>query len=33
MAINDDYGPTIFHNTANNPGICWKFPSVSLEYF
>lgn len=33
MAINEDYGPTLFHNTAGNPGIYWKFPSASLDYF
>jgi hypothetical protein len=33
MAINEDYGPTLFHNTAGNPGVYCKFPSASLDYF
>ena len=33
MAINEDYGPTIYHSTVNPAGICWKFPSASLTYF
>lgn len=33
MAINEDYGPTIFHNTANPVGMCWKFPNASTPYF
>jgi hypothetical protein len=33
MSINGDYGPTIYHNTANPKGMCWKFPSASLTYF
>ena len=33
MSINQDFGPTIYHNTTNPKGICWKFPSVSLTYF
>ena len=33
MSINQDYGPTIYHNTSNPKGMSWKFPSVSLTYF
>lgn len=33
MAINEDHGPTIFHNLNNPLGMCWKFPSTSLTYF
>jgi hypothetical protein len=33
VTINDDYGPTIYCNSTNPKGVCWKFPQVSLAYF